>query len=147
MKVLFVCTANTCRSPMLEYMFKAYLRLKGVQDVEVDSAGLVLSNDSLNPLCLATLDRHGVPYFDKRTTFCTKQLYKKADYVFAMTAYHADVLKQNYGAKRNLFNLEELLATPVPDPFGQGDAAYEDVYRIFWSGLETIYRTTSKTDA
>lgn len=24
MKVLFVCTANTCRSPMLEYMFKQY---------------------------------------------------------------------------------------------------------------------------
>ena len=65
MKVLFVCSANTCRSPMLEYIFKAYLKSKGNDSVEVDSAGLILSNDRINPLCLATLDKHGVPYFDR----------------------------------------------------------------------------------
>lgn len=120
MKVLFVCTANTCRSPMLEYMFNAYLRAKGTTDAEVESAGLVLSNDYMNPLSLSTLDRHGVPYFDKHATFCTKQLYKKADYVFAMTSVHAEILRANYGAKRNLFALDELLGTDVPDPFGKG---------------------------
>ncbi len=146
MRVLFVCSANTCRSPMLEYLFKAYLRAKGVENVEVDSAGLILSNDKINPLCLATLDKHGVPYFDKQSQFCTKQLYKKADYVFAMTPYHADVLKQNYGAKRNLFVLSDILQTDVPDPYGQGVEAYENVYRIFWGGLETIYRKITETD-
>lgn len=116
MKVLFVCSANTCRSPMLEYIFKAYLKSKGNDSVEVDSAGLILSNDRINPLCLATLDKHGVPYFDRQSQFCTKQLYKKADYVFVMTQYHADVLKANYGAKRNLFVLSDLLGGDVPDP-------------------------------
>lgn len=101
---------------MLEYIFKAYLKSKGNDSVEVDSAGLILSNDRINPLCLATLDKHGVPYFDRQSQFCTKQLYKKADYVFVMTQYHADVLKANYGAKRNLFVLSDLLGGDVPDP-------------------------------
>ena len=69
MKVLFVCSANTCRSPMAEYMFKAFLRARGVEDVEADSAGLILSNDRINPLCLSILDEHGVPYFDKQSQF------------------------------------------------------------------------------
>lgn len=147
MKVLFVCSANTCRSPMLEYIFKAYLKSKGNDSVEVDSAGLILSNDRINPLCLATLDKHGVPYFDRQSQFCTKQLYKKADYVFVMTQYHADVLKANYGAKRNRFVLSDLLGGDVPDPYGQGEDAYEYVYRLFWNGLDKIYRTICKTDA
>lgn len=147
MKVLFVCSANTCRSPMLEYIFKAYLKSKGNDSVEVDSAGLILSNDRINPLCLATLDKHGVPYFDRQSQFCTKQLYKKADYVFVMTQYHADVLKANYGAKRNLFVLSDLLGGDVPDPYGQGEDAYEYVYWLFWNGLDKIYRTICKTDA
>ena len=132
---------------MLEYIFKAYLKSKGNDSVEVDSAGLILSNDRINPLCLATLDKHGVPYFDRQSQFCTKHLYKKADYVFVMTQYHADVLKANYGAKRNLFVLSDLLGGDVPDPYGQGEDAYEYVYQLFWNGLEKIYRTICKTDA
>ncbi len=147
MRVLFVCSANTCRSPMAEYMFKAFLRARGVEDVEVDSAGLILSNDRINPLCLSTLDEHGVPYFDKQSQFCTKQLYKKADFVFVMTEYHEKVLVQNYGKKRNLFVLSDLLGQDVPDPYGQGVEAYENVYKILWNGLDIIYRTTQKTDA
>lgn len=77
MKVLFVCSANTCRSPMLEYIFKAYLKSKGNDSVEVDSAGLILSNDRINPLCLATLDKHGVPYLTGSRSFAPSSFTKK----------------------------------------------------------------------
>lgn len=77
MKVLFVCSANTCRSPMLEYIFKAYLKSKGNDSVEVDSAGLILSNDRINPLCLATLDKHGVPYLTGSRSFAPSNFTKK----------------------------------------------------------------------
>ncbi len=40
MKVVFVCTGNTCRSPMAEYLFRRMLREQGVKDVEVGSAGV-----------------------------------------------------------------------------------------------------------
>ncbi|MFP4686915.1 MAG: low molecular weight protein arginine phosphatase [bacterium] len=39
MKVVFVCTGNTCRSPLAEYVLRGKLKKRGVEDVEVQSAG------------------------------------------------------------------------------------------------------------
>ena len=38
--VLFVCTGNTCRSPMAQGLFSLMLKEKGIDDVSCDSAGL-----------------------------------------------------------------------------------------------------------
>ena len=43
--------------------------------------------------------------------------------------------------------LSRLLGQDVPDPYGQGVEAYENVYKILWNGLDSIYRATQKTDA
>lgn len=144
MKVLFVCTANTCRSPMLEYIFKAYLKMKEEGDIEVASAGIVLSNDTLNPMCLKTLDRHGVPYFDKRTSFCTKQIYTKSNFVFTMNDKQAEILRDVYGKKKGLYSLAQLFGCEVFDPYGLGEEAYEEVYQLFWHNLDKIYNIIKK---
>lgn len=38
-KVIFVCTGNTCRSPMAEYLLRSELKGRGVSGVTVESAG------------------------------------------------------------------------------------------------------------
>lgn len=40
MRVVFVCSGNTCRSPMAEALLKRALRSRGREDVSVESAGL-----------------------------------------------------------------------------------------------------------
>lgn len=39
-KICFVCTGNTCRSPMAEKLMKKHLQELGINDVEVTSAGI-----------------------------------------------------------------------------------------------------------
>lgn len=144
MKVLFVCTANTCRSPMLEYMFKAYLKLHSVDDIEVDSAAMILTNESINPMCLKTLDKHGVPYFDKMSKICTKQMYSKSNFVFTMTDEQAEILHDVYGKKKGLISLCDILGGEVADPYGMGEDAYEAVYQLFWHNLDKILAVVKK---
>ena len=40
MRIAFVCTGNTCRSPMAEAIFRFYAKEKGLVNVEVSSYGL-----------------------------------------------------------------------------------------------------------
>ena len=40
MKIMFVCTGNTCRSPMAHAFMLDLLAKHNIDDVEVDSAGL-----------------------------------------------------------------------------------------------------------
>ncbi|HBN80930.1 MAG TPA: low molecular weight phosphatase family protein, partial [Ruminococcaceae bacterium] len=40
MKLLFLCTGNTCRSPMAKGIFEKLLKERGVSGIECSSAGL-----------------------------------------------------------------------------------------------------------
>ena len=147
MKVLFVCMANTCRSPMLECMFKQYAYARDKKDIEVASAGLVLHDETLNPLCAKTLDRHGVPYDAAREAkFCDKKTFSSANVVFAMTDEIKRVLAKFYGSEKKIISMSRLLGEDVSDPYGLGEDAYEYVYRSFYSVLGKILEEVEKRE-
>ena len=60
-KIIFVCTGNTCRSPMAEYLLKKALKERKLKGFKVVSAGIhAKKGDAMNPKSAQILTDHGI---------------------------------------------------------------------------------------
>jgi protein-tyrosine-phosphatase len=132
--LLFVCTGNTCRSPMAEGIARAELERRGWHNVEVRSAGLAArSGDSASDAAIRVGRRYGVPLEDHRSRRLSPELVDWADLVLAMGPSHLFAL-QDAGAVEKGATLGDFVAgaegagDPVPDPYGGPESVYEDTF-------------------
>jgi len=115
MKVLFVCTANICRSPSAE----ALARAAGLPDVEFGSAGThAKDGEPINPDMVAVLpadlDTSGF-----RSRRLTTTLLEESDLVLTMEAAHRTfVLDDHPGMFRKVFTLGQLARALEQAPGG-----------------------------
>lgn len=91
MRVLFVCTGNTCRSPMAEGLFRRLAREAGL-DVEVKSAGIAAVPGSNFAKHAQTVLKERKADFEGSSTSLTPELLAWADVVLVMTAGHKQAL-------------------------------------------------------
>lgn len=138
MRVLIVCTGNTCRSPMLMYMLRRYLAQTDVRDIEVDSAGLMRHFKPISEFTDDVLTRHKITHGMTFSKFCDRELLDKADLVFTMTKEQAEQLATAYGKNKKVVPLAVVMGEDVADPYGQGQQAYDGVYADFESSLKKI---------
>ena len=62
-KVLFICTGNTCRSPMAEVIFRAEIKKRKIKYVDAASAGIFAQNSTaINPFSAACLQEMGLDH-------------------------------------------------------------------------------------
>lgn len=69
-RILFICHGNICRSPMAEFIFKALLRSKGLEDLYYVESAAVSDEEYGNPIyppARRCLQQHGVPYDSGKT--------------------------------------------------------------------------------
>ncbi|MBR4360205.1 MAG: low molecular weight phosphatase family protein [Clostridia bacterium] len=115
--LLFVCTGNTCRSPMAA----ALCRSRGI---DAQSAGL--SADSGNPAtdqAVRAAHRHGADLSGHLSRPVTRSLIHDADQILVMTPAHAIALQTRFPEAAHRVRV---LQPAIPDPFGGDDAVYED---------------------
>lgn len=115
-KLIFVCSGNTCRSPMAEFLFKAYLKERKITDVDVSSAGLYAARgDVLSENADRALAFLNVPHTARKAKMFTAQMALDADMVIAMTDAHADAC----GELERLYTFEDFGALRgIGDPYG-----------------------------
>lgn len=106
MNILFICTGNTCRSPMAEALLKTRL-----PEVNVRSAGIYAGENSpANPKAMESLKQRGISY----THFSqpvTDALLEWADVVLVMTTQHKQALIISFPNFQNkVFTLKEYVS-------------------------------------
>jgi protein-tyrosine-phosphatase len=143
--VLFVCTGNTCRSPMAEgLMHKA---LAGRDDFSVGSAGVAAGKTSpVSRETLNALAKRGAGLENFRSRPVSSEVLEEATHVFAMTEGHMAALEACFPEHSEKFFLvrefsgiaDKREGVDVPDPIGMGAAAYEEVAKVLEAAIPSI---------
>jgi len=132
--VLFVCTGNTCRSPMAEAIAREEVRRLGRDadgaDLFVASAGVSavdgapVSIDAIDALHRIGIEHSGT---SKRLS---AEMIRRADLVFGMTAAHVDLAQRLVDCDGERAKVQPLdPEADIDDPYGLGPSAYDAVAR------------------
>lgn len=89
MRVLFVCTANICRSPLASALFAKSAHVSGASDARSASAGFLEGGRPVHDSVVRLLDERGVDVSRKKSQQLSIDVVEKADLILTMTSEHA----------------------------------------------------------
>lgn len=115
MQVLFVCTGNTCRSPMAAAIYN-----QTIKNGKADSAGIFVPAP-MPPAenAVLVMKEYGADIADHTAKPITEELVSGADCILTMTERHKQmVLMQFPEAAGKTYTLGEKQGVEIADPFG-----------------------------
>jgi protein-tyrosine-phosphatase len=149
--VLFVCTGNTCRSPLAEVLFRDLV--KPAQDYEVRSAGVgAFSGQAASKHSAKLAKERGLDLSKHQSKAVTINLVDQATHIFALSRSHLAALLMDYPeAEAKIYLLSEFSADDklrgkdVSDPFGGDLEDYREMQEHLDKLLPSIHGFIEQT--
>jgi len=134
--ILFLCTGNTCRSPMAACLFNALVRKAGLTDVQALSAGL----DTWDGLPASSgarnaMERRGLSLDGHLSQRLTPELAQLADHIVCVSQRHAAEVWVRHPDAKGV----SCFSPAIPDPYGGDDERYEQCAQALEVQVSTLF--------
>jgi protein-tyrosine phosphatase len=145
--VVFVCTGNTCRSPLAEALFKKALADRlGCGPSELPGRGFFVLSSGLAAMmggaaaaeAVEVAHELGADLAGHRSRPLSPDLALQADFLVAMTREHLEALTHHYPRLGTSPRLLDAAGGDIPDPIGQDRAVYQECGRQILRYLDPL---------
>ncbi|MCP4176390.1 MAG: low molecular weight protein arginine phosphatase [bacterium] len=149
MNIIFVCTGNTCRSPMAEGYFKKLCNISGREDIIIQSAG-INAVDGLSPSIgsIKVMSSYDIDITSHNSQSLSNTLLNWADLIFVMSSTHKYTIKTLFSDHTisNIFLLNEFNDSieDICDPYGGNLDIYHKCFQNMKKPLDNLLKHIDK---
>jgi tRNA threonylcarbamoyl adenosine modification protein (Sua5/YciO/YrdC/YwlC family) len=144
--VQFICTGNTCRSPMAEYYARHCIQQQGLP-LRAESAGFVPGQRMISEHSFTLLYSDGIDARPHRSRVINKEISRRSACILTMTADHKrKLIELDPNVAGKTFTLMEFTGEmgDIDDPYGLDISFYRIAYNVIKERVELALATIRK---